>query len=190
MTAFSLLRSSLCCIRSPGASPARQAETVSISTVSRFRKEPMMHRTITDLPSRNRVSIKRRDDTAAIEPLEGRLLLSAAKPQILSDLPAVAQQSISASIGRDQPAYHATAAGSGVALFNPANAFTAQVRAGTLAISAGSSTWGMSLAGWGYGGVSHPLGSAATTTSSNRVDANYGAVDEWFVNGPMGLEQG
>ena len=48
----------------------------------------------------------------------------------------------------------------------------------------------MSLMGLGYGGAMQPVGTAKTSTNGNRVDCNYGTIDEWFVNGPGGLEQG
>ena len=57
-------------------------------------------------------------------------------------------------------------------------------------VSAGSDTWDLSLVGLGYGGAVQPVGAAKTSTSGNRVDLNYGTVDEWYVNGPDGLEQG
>ena len=73
---------------------------------------------------------------------------------------------------------------------NPANGFTAQVQSGALQVSAGSDTWDMSLAGLGYGGAVQPVGTAQTSANGNRVDCNYGTIDEWYVNGPGGLEQG
>ena len=75
-------------------------------------------------------------------------------------------------------------------LANPANGFTAQVQSGALQVSAGSDTWDMSLLGLGYGGAVQPVGTAQTSASGNRVDINYGTVDEWYFNGPGGLEQG
>ena len=57
-------------------------------------------------------------------------------------------------------------------------------------VSAGSDTWDMSLAGVDYGGAMQAVGTAKTSTNGNRVDCNYGAIDEWYVNGPQGLEQG
>ena len=129
------------------------------------------------------------------EPLEDRRLLSlaagsATRSQTLADLPIAAQQSISSAIGQDQPAYHAVAGAARVALANAANGFTAQVQSGALQVSAGADTWNMSLAGLGYGDAVQPVGTAETSVSGNRVDCNYGAVDEWYVNGPAGLEQG
>jgi len=132
------------------------------------------------------------------EALEARTLLSvclaqagsAGQRQTLADLPGAAQQAISSAIGQDQSAYHAATAASGVTLANPANGFTAQLQSGALRVSAGSDTWDMSLVGLGYGGAMQSVGTAQSTTNGNRVDCNYAAVDEWYVNGSNGLEQG
>ncbi|MGA2259785.1 MAG: FG-GAP repeat protein [Thermoguttaceae bacterium] len=132
------------------------------------------------------------------ERLEARTLLSvgltqagsAAQQQTLADLPGAAQQAISSAIGQDQAAYHAATAVGGVSLANLANGFTAQLHSGALQVSAGSDTWDMTLAGLGYGGAVQPVGTAQTSANGNRVDCNYRAIDEWYVNGPSGLEQG
>ena len=132
--------------------------------------------------------------------LEDRRLLSialgpsgssnAVQQQTLADLPVAAQHAISSAIGQDQSAYHAASGAAGVTLANPANGFTAQVQSGVLHVSAGSNTWDMSLVGLGYGGAVQPVGTAQTSVGGNRVDSNYGPIDEWYVNGPSGLEQG
>ena len=115
---------------------------------------------------------------------------SAAQHETLSSLPLAAQQSISTAIGQDQSAYHAASAAAGLNLTNAANAFTAQLHSGALQVSAGSNTWDMSLVGLGFGGATKSVGTPQTSANSNRVDFNYGAIDEWYVNGPQGLEQG
>ena len=133
-----------------------------------------------------------------VESLEQRTLLSvvadsiaaASQQQTLSGLPAAAQQAVSAAIGRDEPAYHAASVAAGVTLANPANGFTARVQTGALQVAAGADTWDLALTGLGYGGAVQPLGTAQTSASGNRVDSNYGPIDEWYVNGPGGLEQG
>src|SRR3974377_2422805 len=71
------------------------------------------------------------------EALEARMLLSigtssAAQSLTLTDLPVAEQAAISAAIGRDQAAYHAASAASGVTLANAANGFTAQLQSGAL----------------------------------------------------------
>ncbi len=136
----------------------------------------------------------------AMELLEVRCLLSAglrlsgasgsAQAKTLADLPVAAQHVISSAIGQDQSAYHATSDTAGMTLANPANGFTAQVDSGSLHVAAGSDTWDMSLVGLGYGGAVQPVGTAETLAKGNRVDCNYGTIDEWYVNGPGGLEQG
>ncbi|WP_437331896.1 thrombospondin type 3 repeat-containing protein [Sorangium sp. So ce394] len=57
--------------------------------------------------------------------------------------------------------------------------------------------WSFSLATTRYGcaGALHPVGSAAPTGEKNRVEYRRGgatgaALVEWYVNGPLGLEQG
>jgi hypothetical protein len=131
-----------------------------------------------------------------LELLEDRRLLTvglepgAGQSQTLADLPVAAQHAISSAIGQDQSAYHAASVAAGATLANPANGFTAQVQSGALHVSAGLDAWDMSLAGLGYGGVIQPVGAAQTSVNGNRVDCNYGAIDEWYINGPGGLEQG
>ena len=143
---------------------------------------------------RNLVLLRR----LAVEPLEQRAMLSVvpgsiagpAQQQTLAGVPVAVQQAISSAIGQDQSAYHAVSADDGATLANPANGFTAQVQAGALLVSAGSDTWDMTLTGLGYGGAVLAAGTAQTSVNGNRVDLNYGAVNEWYVNGPAGLEQG
>ncbi len=115
---------------------------------------------------------------------------SAAQPQTLASLPVATQQAVSSAIGQDQSTYHAAVGAAGATLTNLANGFTAEVQSGALHVSAGSDTWDMSLAGLSYGGAVQPVGAAQTSVNGNRVDSNYGTIDEWYVNGPGGLEQG
>ncbi len=75
-------------------------------------------------------------------------------------------------------------------MVNSVNGFTASVQSGTLQVSVGPDTFDMALAGLDYGLAPQSLGTALTTASGNRVDLNYGTLDEWYVNGPVGLEQG
>jgi FG-GAP repeat protein len=58
--------------------------------------------------------------------------------------------------------------------------------------------WGMGLklSAIGYGEDMQPVASGVMTTSGNRVEVRYGnaesspEVTEWYLNGPLGLEQG
>jgi hypothetical protein len=134
------------------------------------------------------------------EALEDRRLLavelglddpaSAASPKTLPELPAAAQYVISAAIGNDQETYHASTDAAGWALANRTQGFTAHVQSGDLLVSSGADHWQMSLAGFGYGGTVQSVGAAQCSASNNRVACDYGAIEEWYVNGPGGLQQG
>ena len=137
---------------------------------------------------------------ARIEYLDERRLLAAglglnassstAQPHTLADLPVAAQYSISAAIGRDQAEYHATANAAGFVLANQANGFSAQLQSGDLHVSSGADAWDVSLQDFGFGSGMEAVGAASVSASANRVDCNYGPIDEWYVNGPDGLQQG
>ena len=50
--------------------------------------------------------------------------------------------------------------------------------------------WGLSLVGYGRGGTSWRLPESKLRAAGYRVDYERGAVEEWYVNSPRGLEQG
>jgi hypothetical protein len=120
------------------------------------------------------------------ETLESRTLLSVT----LADLPVAAQQAIVAEIANDSSSYLVTRGAAGVTLSNLANDFTAQAQAGAIHVSAGLDAWDMALAGLDFGSLAQPLGAVQTSVHDNRVDFDYGVIDEWYVNTPRGLEQG
>jgi large repetitive protein len=115
---------------------------------------------------------------------------SEARPLALPSLPLAAQHAISSTIANDLSTYSVASGVAGADLANLANGFTAQVHAGALQVSAGTDTWDLSLMGVSYGPAAQAPGTAQTSVNGNRVDANFGTIDEWFVNSPAGLEQG
>lgn len=110
--------------------------------------------------------------------------------QTLADLPVSAQYAISASIGRDQSAYHAAANPQGLVLSNVANGFTAQLQSGVLHVSSGAETFDMSLEAFGRGSAVQQVWITGRSSSDNRVECDFGPIDAWYVNGPGGLQQG
>src|SRR5258706_5693746 len=54
----------------------------------------------------------------------------------------------------------------------------------------GNSRWGLALQGYGYGNDVKLVGSAEPRVRANRVEYQRESLTEWYVNGPMGLEQG
>ncbi|MBI4516452.1 MAG: FG-GAP repeat protein [Deltaproteobacteria bacterium] len=54
----------------------------------------------------------------------------------------------------------------------------------------GQARWGLRLSGYGYGEELSSVGTAGPVADRNRVEYRRGALTEWYVNGPQGLEQG
>jgi hypothetical protein len=59
-----------------------------------------------------------------------------------------------------------------------------------VSVGSGSSVLSLGLVAVGYGGRLRPLGAVSPRHRGNRVWYPRGVVDEWYVNGPLGLEQG
>ena len=55
---------------------------------------------------------------------------------------------------------------------------------------AGSATWAMHVYAYGYGDKLKALATATPTSDTNRVQYQRGDLTEWYLNGPLGLEQG
>ena len=108
----------------------------------------------------------------------------------LQSLPLPAQASISAAIGQDSASYHSTLQGTGLHADNPNHALAADFTARGVELHAGTSRFGLSLRGYGYGGSLRPVTDVAPVANANRVEYRRGSLTEWYVNGPLGLEQG
>ncbi|WP_165248857.1 beta strand repeat-containing protein [Paludisphaera soli] len=107
-----------------------------------------------------------------------------------ADLPLGLQYAASEALGSADPSYAPAPSGAGYVLANATNAYSAYVDAGGLRVWADGDAWSLSVAGIGYGSATRPLGAATATAAANRVEYDYGGVTQWFVNGPLGLQQG
>jgi hypothetical protein len=108
----------------------------------------------------------------------------------VASLPAPLQGVISARFGADNPAYRFVAEGARYRTMGARQAFTATMGADGLAVSAGSGEWRLRVTSWGRGTSQARATSGAVTASENRVGIERGGLEEWWVNGPLGLEQG
>lgn len=106
------------------------------------------------------------------------------------DLPIAALYAASEASGRRDASYEAEAAGGTFTLINPANDYASTVASGGFRISTGDVSWSLNVLGIGYGADVRPLPAATATASANRVEYDHGEVVQWYVNGPMGLQQG
>jgi hypothetical protein len=105
-------------------------------------------------------------------------------------LPDEAQSSISATLGRDLPAYCAKPAGEDFVTENPQQHLSAQFSARGVRVRQGSASWAISVRAYGYGDTLRPVPATAPMAQQNRVEYRHDFLTEWYVNGPAGLEQG
>ena len=108
----------------------------------------------------------------------------------LSNLPVAAQASISAALGRDMWQYHARAVGGGFEAITPSQRLDTRFTAQGVEVSRGTVHWGMTLQGYGYGDALKAVQAVTPDANLNRVEYRRGQLTEWYVNGPVGLEQG
>lgn len=107
-----------------------------------------------------------------------------------SSLPMLAQSSISARLGRDIPLYRVRAVGLGLRAENVRHRLAANFTLQGVEVDRGNGRWAMALRGYGHGNALKPVGRVAPEAGFNRVEYRRGALTEWYVNGPLGLEQG
>jgi hypothetical protein len=108
-----------------------------------------------------------------------------------AQLPPAAQVRISEAIGRDQAPYHALAIPKGFRLKDPRSGLQAEfTRQGVSVKSGTEASWSFKLDAYGGGNKLRAVSAARPRASGNRVEYRRGALVEWYVNGPSGLEQG
>src|SRR5262245_63101815 len=105
-------------------------------------------------------------------------------------LPALGQAQVAASIGQDDTAYHALAQPQGFSVDNSGHDLSAAFTSAGVDFHRGPNHWRMSLRGYGYGDMLRDVGAVDPEAAANRVEYRRGALTEWYVNGPLGLEQG
>jgi hypothetical protein len=102
----------------------------------------------------------------------------------------MAQGEISQAIGAQDPAYQMNTAGGAVQALNPAQHLRTGFHDAGVVIGAGGLKLGLKLRAIDYGGSPVVLDQVRPTARGNRVIYQYAGVSQWYVNGPLGLEQG
>jgi len=108
----------------------------------------------------------------------------------LSSLPLAAQSGISAAVGRDIPEYSVEVSNRQVRATNEHHQLEMQFTSTGVNVKQGNSRWGLALQGYGYGNDLRLVRSADPRARANRVEYQRELLTEWYVNGPVGLEQG
>jgi len=108
----------------------------------------------------------------------------------LLTLPLAAQGPVSQALGAARPAYRVTASDGGFAAANPAQRLGLRFGRSGVSISSGITYVGLTLQALGFGRSLTALGEVSPRVKANRVVYSHPGVGEWYVNGPLGLEQG
>jgi hypothetical protein len=113
--------------------------------------------------------------------------ISAARP-LNRAVPAAAAATISGVLGAQDSAYRVAPSSGGLAARS--GALTERFGHAGVMLRFGSNRLGIGLTGWGRDGrLEHP-GTASPSVARNRVTYRYPGGQQWFANGPLGLEQG
>lgn len=101
-------------------------------------------------------------------------------------LPAGARGAVSAALGHDDPAYSVVGMRAGNAVQRLSMSFS---RVG-VRLSSGATDVRLALEAYGRGSTLRRVAPVAPRARANRVDYRHAGIDEWYANGPLGLEQG
>ena len=112
------------------------------------------------------------------------------EPPTTSQLSPMVRAQISATLGRDRAAYHATPDGRVFRVENGRHDLAVEFSAAGVDISSGGSSWRLAMKGYGYGDHMIPTNAVLPHAAANRIEYRRGALVEWYANGPIGLEQG
>jgi hypothetical protein len=108
----------------------------------------------------------------------------------LLSLPVAAQAPVSAALGAEGQAYRVSRLGGEFTASNPAQRLSTSFTRSGVSVRSGITEVGLSLLAVGYGSALAPLAQVAPSANANRVLYRHPGLDEWYANGPLGLEQG
>ena len=105
-------------------------------------------------------------------------------------LPPSAKAKIFAAIGEHEEGYHAVARARGFQMDNADHGLSAEFTSKGVDFRLGANRWNLAFRGYGYGDALSGGKQVIPHAKVNRVEYQRGVLTEWYVNGPLGLEQG
>jgi hypothetical protein len=111
-------------------------------------------------------------------------------PSKLTDLPSAAQSNISAALGKRSSGYTAVRLANYFRAENPQHGLSTDFTGDGVTVRSQAATWGIHVAAYGRGNTLKPAAAATPEVDDNRVLYRRGDLTEWYLNGPLGLEQG
>jgi hypothetical protein len=112
------------------------------------------------------------------------------KSAALTTLPLAAQPKISATLGRNNPSYFLHSGSGGLNAGNAAQGLDVHFSVKSVDVRSSGANWQLSFRGYGYGDVVKETSAVVPQPGANRVEYRRGSLTEWYVNGPIGVEQG
>ena len=112
---------------------------------------------------------------------------STGRTTTLADLDPLARYAVSASIGSDQSSYFASAMPGG---FSFTHDYSVNLTSTGASFQTGADHWQFTPLTYGYGSNQLPIHPAQPSASKNRVTYDTATIDTWFINGPIGVQQG
>jgi hypothetical protein len=119
-----------------------------------------------------------------------RIASSPLSQQERSHLPTGALGALSAVLGAREHSYAVTPRAGGLRAMDAPQRLQADFRPVGVLLRSGGVRVALSLRAAGYGRSLRALGQVSPSASANHVLYARGALSEWYVNGPLGLEQG
>ncbi len=108
----------------------------------------------------------------------------------LLSLPLAARGPVSATLGANAPVYRVSTLSGGFAADNPAQRLRSSFDGAGASLTSGTTQVGLSLQAFGYASSLRAVGAVAPRANANRVLYARPGLSEWYVNGPLGVEQG
>ncbi len=126
-----------------------------------------------------------------LAPGHARVVAAVRPAQGLARLPLSARDAVSAALGAEQAPYRLHVGAGGVlTASNPAQRLTLRFSAAGVQVDGPAITWGLGLASVSDGDGPQAVAPASPSASANRATYSHAGVNEWYANGPLGLEQG
>ncbi len=125
---------------------------------------------------------------AASPPAPGTHVLPA---RAMATLPTALRGPVSAAMGADDPSYHVTTGSAGgLTARTPAARLSTTFGAAGVTVASAGQHLSLGLRAVGFGAALAPVAPVAPRGQANRVVFSHAGLSEWYLNGPLGLEQG
>ena len=108
----------------------------------------------------------------------------------ITSLPLAARAPVSGVLGADDPAYWVRASSGGFQAVSQAQRLHVSFGRSGVLVASGELRSGLSLYAVGYGNSLRGVGGVRPSSKTNRVTYQRAELSEWYINGPLGLEQG